>query len=115
MSHYRWGGPVILLLAGEANATFRLPTLQKGIVKRLAQATNGIGILLEHRYYGESQPMPDLSVESLRFLDTQQAMADTLYFAQHIKLPGLEWISINPKTTPWIVYGGSYAGAFAVS
>ena len=30
----------------------RLPFLDTGIVEILAKATNGIGIILEHRYYG---------------------------------------------------------------
>ena len=32
----------------------RLPYLQKGIVAQLAEATNGLGVVLEHRYYGDS-------------------------------------------------------------
>jgi hypothetical protein len=113
-SHYTPGGPVILLAAGEVDAAARLPILQKGIVSILSRATNGIGVVLEHRYYGKSFPAADLSIRNLRFLDTQQALADTAYFAQNVKFPGLENLELKPDQTPWIVYGGSYAGSFAV-
>jgi hypothetical protein len=80
---------------------------------QLIKETHGIGVILEHRYYGESMPKEDLSVDSLRFLDTQQALADYAYFAKHIQFPGLEWELLNSDWTSWIVYGGSYAGSFA--
>lgn len=50
--HYRPGGPVIVLDSGEEDATERLPYLDTGIVDILANATNGLGVVLEHRYYG---------------------------------------------------------------
>jgi hypothetical protein len=45
-------------------------------------------------------------------LTTDQALADTAYFAKNVKFEGLEDVDFNPETTPWIAYGGSYAGAF---
>jgi hypothetical protein len=60
-----------------------------GIIAQLTQATNGIGVILEHRYYGTSFPTPDISTENLRFLTTEQALADQAYFSKHIKFPGL--------------------------
>ncbi|TDZ47153.1 putative extracellular serine carboxypeptidase [Colletotrichum trifolii] len=110
---YKPGGPVIALAAGETSGQGRLPFLQKGIVAMLAEATNGVGVILEHRYYGRSVPVADFSTENLRFLTTDQALADTAYFAQNIVFPGkLANVSLTAPDTPWIVYGGSYAGAF---
>jgi hypothetical protein len=60
-----------------------------GIIAQLTQATNGIGVILEHRYYGTSFPTPNISTENLRFLTTEQALADQAYFSQHIKFPGM--------------------------
>jgi hypothetical protein len=74
-----------------------------------------LGVILEHRYYGTSFPVPDLSVENLRFLTTEQALADTAYLAENIEFEGLEEYDLTASETPWIVYGGSYAGAFVVS
>lgn len=78
----------------------------------MAEVTNGIGVVIEHRYYGESWPTQDLSTENLRFLTTAQALADEAYFAQNVIFPGLEHIDLTSKTTAYIGYGGSYAGAF---
>lgn len=111
-SFYRDGGPVIVLQSGETSAVGRLPYLQKGIVYQLAKATGGIGVILEHRYYGASFPTPDLSTENLRFLTTQQALADQAYFSKNIVFPGLETKNLTAPSTAHIAYGGSYAGAF---
>ncbi|KAK6435243.1 hypothetical protein LTR95_008573 [Oleoguttula sp. CCFEE 5521] len=112
-THYRRGGPVIVLQSGETSGVGRLPFLRKGILHQLAVATHGIGVVIEHRYYGTSMPTPDLSTKNLRFLTTAQALADEAYFAQHIKFPGLEcYGDLSSNTTAYIGYGGSYAGAF---
>ena len=105
---------MIVLEGGETGADTRLPYLQKGILQKLAEATNGVGVVLEHRYYGISFPTANLSTESLRFLTTEQALADTAYFAQNVQFEGLEQYGAN-LTAPnaaYIAYGGSYAGAF---
>lgn len=59
--YYKPGGPVIVLQSGETSGVGRLPFLQKGIVNILTKATNGIGVILEHRYYGTSVPTENLS------------------------------------------------------
>ena len=111
-SHYRKGGPVVVLQGGETSGADRLPFLQKGIVAQLAQATHGLGVILEHRYYGKSYPTSDFSTENLRFLTTDQAVADMAYFAKHVQFPGLEHLDLTSSKNPYIAYGGSYAGAF---
>ncbi|KAI1080795.1 peptidase S28 [Whalleya microplaca] len=109
---YKPGGPVIVLASGETSGTDRLPFLQKGIVYQLAKATGGVGVILEHRYYGSSIPVEDFSTANLRFLTTDQALADTAYFAKNVKFEGLEDVDLSPESTPWFAYGGSYAGSF---
>ena len=111
-TYYKPGGPVIVLQAAENDATFRFSWLQKGIIYQLASALNGIGVVLEHRYYGKSFPTPDLSTKNLRFLTTQQALADQAYFASHVVFPGLEHLDLTAPGTAWIGYGGSYGSAF---
>ena len=37
-----------------------------------AQLNGAVAIQLEHRFYGETQPLPDLSMESLQYLSSQQ-------------------------------------------
>jgi hypothetical protein len=87
--------------------------IQKGILRILAKATGGMSVVIEHRYYGYSFPTRYLTTKDLRFLTTEQAMADEAYFAQNIKFPGYEDVDLTSKSTPWISYGGSYAGAFS--
>ncbi|KAK3059322.1 hypothetical protein LTS18_011129, partial [Coniosporium uncinatum] len=111
-SNYEEGGPVIVLASGETSGTDRLPFLQKGVLQQLANVTKGIAVILEHRYYGTSFPVPNLSTDNLRFLTTEQAMADTAYFSQQVTFPGLENYNLTAPGTAWIHYGGSYAGAF---
>ena len=52
--HYkpRPGAPVIVIDGGETSGEDRLPFLDTGIADILARATGGIGVVLEHRYYG---------------------------------------------------------------
>ncbi|KAL9053998.1 MAG: hypothetical protein Q9162_004404 [Coniocarpon cinnabarinum] len=92
--------------------TFRLPILQKGIIYQLDKQYNGLGVVIEHRYFGRSQPTPDLSVENLRFLTTEQALEDVVNFAKNNVFPGHENDPLTSDKTPWIAYGGSYSGAF---
>jgi hypothetical protein len=87
-------------------------------VNILANATNAIGIILEHRYYGQSLPspsdLPDLSTSSLRFLTNEQAELDSINFISNLSLSHIGiHDSLSPSTRPWIYYGGSYAGARA--
>ncbi|KAH7305959.1 serine carboxypeptidase S28-domain-containing protein [Stachybotrys elegans] len=109
---YKPGGPVFVLSAGETNGENRFPFMEKGIIYEIAKATGGIGVILEHRYYGTSIPVPSFSTENLRFLTTEQALEDTAYFAKNVVFEGFEDVDWSPDVTPWIVYGGSYAGAF---
>lgn len=111
-TYYKPGGPVILIASGEVTSVLRLSYLEQGIGKILAEATGGLTVVLEHRYYGTSYPVPDLSTENMRFLSTEQALADTVYFARNIRYPGLEKYNLTSHETAYIPYGGSYAGTF---
>ncbi|GAA5844809.1 hypothetical protein JCM11251_002284 [Rhodosporidiobolus azoricus] len=108
---YKPGGPVILLDAGETDGANRIPFLEKGILRILGEATGGIGVVFEHRYYGESFPVKNLSTDSMRYLTTLQSLHDQVHFARNIVFPGLEHLNLTAPETPYLVYGGSYAGA----
>ncbi len=77
----------------------------------IMQATNGAGIVLEHRFFGKSNPYPDLSVKSLRVHTIQQSIDDLEYFAKNVKLPMPGGDKVTPDKAPWIMIGGSYPGA----
>ncbi|KAF8073998.1 serine carboxypeptidase S28-domain-containing protein [Lyophyllum atratum] len=107
------GGPVIVLDGGETSGEDRLPFLDTGIVDILTKATGGMGVVLEHRYYaGASIPVENFTTDSLRWLDNEQAAADSANFMANVKFDGIDEDLTSPNT-PWIYYGGSYAGARA--
>ncbi|KAH9112681.1 hypothetical protein LEN26_011447 [Aphanomyces euteiches] len=65
-------------------------------------------VALEHRYYGSSQPVPDWSKANLKYLSSEQALADITtfqdYFIKHKQLS---------TSSPWVAFGGSYSGSLA--
>ncbi|KAF9044514.1 hypothetical protein BDZ89DRAFT_1058999 [Hymenopellis radicata] len=86
-------------------------TPNNSIVSLVAQATTGASIVLEHRFFGQSNPYPDLSEQSLKYLTLQQNIDDMVYLAQNIVLPMEGGDSVGPDKAPWILFGGSYPGA----
>ncbi|CAK3848666.1 serine protease EDA2 [Lecanosticta acicola] len=111
-TYYKPGGPVYLYIGGETAAENRFANLETGIIKILMQATDGLGVILENRYYGDSYPFDTTTTDQLRFLSNEQTIADNAYFAQHATFPGVNSTrSLNSDATPWILYGGSLAGA----
>ncbi|KAI0737246.1 peptidase S28 [Daedaleopsis nitida] len=109
---YEPGGPVILSTPGEVDASDYTPYLtNKTLNGHVAQLLNGTTVLLEHRFFGNSNPHPDLSSQSLRVHTVQQAVEDLAYFAQHVQLPMPGSDQLAPGKAPWILMGGSYAGA----
>ncbi|GAK62376.1 peptidase S28 [Moesziomyces antarcticus] len=108
--------PIYILDSGEADATARIPFLDTGILDILSEATGGIGIVLEHRYYGTSLPnRTDLGpgdawgVDQLRWLTNKQALEDSADFIRHLDIPGTD----NAEKRKVIYYGGSYPGGRA--
>ncbi|RWA08733.1 hypothetical protein EKO27_g6366 [Xylaria grammica] len=91
-SYYKPGGPVYLYISGETSAT------------------NGVGVILENRYYGASYPFNTSTTDQLAFLNTAQTIADNSHFAQNAVFPGIGG-DLKAPGTPWILYGGSLAGA----
>ena len=60
--------------------------------------------VVEHRYYGESQPFADWSTENLVHLSSEQALADLAVFLN------AQGAGADKKT---MVIGGSYPGALS--
>ncbi|KAH9957380.1 serine carboxypeptidase S28-domain-containing protein [Lactifluus volemus] len=112
--HYRPhpGSPVIVIDGGETNGEDRLPFLDTGVGDILARATGGIAVVLEHRYYGKSVSVQNFSTDSLRWLNNEQALEDSANFMRNVKFENIDE-NLTARKTPWIYYGGSYAGARA--
>ncbi|KAI0368439.1 peptidase S28 [Pilatotrama ljubarskyi] len=111
--YYEPGGPIILMNPGEQDASGAVGYLDnQTITGYIADRFNGAVIVLEQRFFGESNPYPDLSVKSFRVHTLQQAIDDLEYFAKNVSLPmpGGDRLSA-PGKAPWILVGGSYSGA----
>lgn len=111
-TYYQPGGPIFLYISGETDVASRFENLQTGIIQILMNATGGLGIILENRYYGDSFPFNTSTSEELRFLTTEQTIADNAYFAQNVVLQNVtDGDNLTASNRPWILYGGSLAGA----
>ncbi|KAI0029923.1 serine carboxypeptidase S28-domain-containing protein [Vararia minispora EC-137] len=109
---YKEGGPIIVFTPGESNAEFYSAYLTNITINgQLAQQENGATIVIEHRFFGLSNPYPDLTVNSLRHLTIQLAVEDLAYFAKTVTLPMPGGDHAKPDQVPWISVGGSYSGA----
>ncbi|XP_018571430.1 putative serine protease K12H4.7 [Anoplophora glabripennis] len=98
---------VVFLQMGGENAINENYVLY-GSWTKSAKKYGALLIQLEHRFYGNSQPFSDLSTEHLRYLTSDQALADAANF---IKLINKEYELADD--VKWIVYGGSYSGSLA--
>lgn len=102
-------GPVYLFICGEYTCP-GIPAARKWIIL-LAQQTQGLILVLEHRYYGESMPYGNASLqfEKMKLLTVEQALKDLAYFIMTVEAKHLHGVDKNP----WITVGGSYPGAMA--
>lgn len=123
---YQEGGPVFWFDSGEANAQPRVPYFLKEVtgpsaIMTLARRFNGIALLVEHRYYGGPEegsypyPINDTTGELLdptgyKYLNTEQALEDAVYFANHFEGPAGVPGPLSPDVSPWVWLGGSYPG-----
>ncbi|KAF2434744.1 hypothetical protein EJ08DRAFT_428848 [Tothia fuscella] len=117
-SGYKPGGPVFIYDVGEANASSNAIHLQRlrnntSFFKQLVDQFNGIGIIWEHRFYGNSSPH-NISLSTpasqFEFLTTEQALADLPTFAWGFNRKNYPDIDLTPGGTPWVFVGGSYPG-----
>jgi Serine carboxypeptidase S28 len=123
---YRPGGPVFIFDAGEGSVLDEIDTLNEknSTYKQILQRFNGMGIIWEHRYYGQSTPntfKPFTNrkssnnnawppAEHYRYLTAEQALADIPAFAWNFSRKGFLNQDLTPASTPWVFIGGSYPG-----
>jgi hypothetical protein len=110
---YKPGSPVFIYDVGEAdastNALFRLQD-SSSFFRQMVEKYNGIGIVWEHRFYGNSSPTPvdiNTPAEDFRFLTTEQSLADVVRFAKQFSRKDQNY-TLTPDVTPWVFVGGSY-------
>lgn len=114
------GCPVFLYVGGEGPQGPPSPRL---LMWTLAEKHGALMLALEHRFYGESRPTPDMSDASLVYLTSAQALADLARFHEYISSysccepdrlssPPLK-LSASPRNSKWVTFGGSYPGNLA--
>nr|XP_031543867.1 thymus-specific serine protease [Vicugna pacos] len=99
-------GPVFLHLGGEGS--LGPGSVMRGHPATLAPVWGALVIGLEHRFYGLSIPAGGLDMAQLRFLSSRHALADVI--SARLTLSRLFNVS---SSSPWICFGGSYAGSLA--
>ncbi|XP_015349678.1 thymus-specific serine protease [Marmota marmota marmota] len=99
-------GPVFLHLGGEGS--LGPGSVMAGHPAALAPAFGALVISLEHRFYGLSVPPGGLGMAQLRYLSSRHALADVV--SARLALSRLFNVS---SISPWICFGGSYAGSLA--
>jgi len=117
---FKSGGPLFIFLGGEWEIS--AGRITGGHMYDMAREHNGLLAYTEHRYYGESKPLPwvlikknvslnnsyvffsDLSNENIQYLHVKQALADLAHFinTQKAEYEGL-------KDSKVIIVGGSYS------
>lgn len=115
---YKPGAPIFLYDVGEADgenyvdSRLRRNVTTTNMFRGLVDKYQGIGIVWEHRYYGNSTPgnVPitvDTKPEVFKWLNTEQSLKDIVVFAEKFSRPNISY-NLTPKKTPWIMIGGSY-------
>ncbi|GIQ86302.1 peptidase S28, partial [Kipferlia bialata] len=107
---YSPGGPVLFFLGGEGPES---PKTLSGsfYINTFAEELGALMIAIEHRYYGESMPVDDLSNDNMVYLSSAQALADCASFRAWF--PTAYSMYSTTEDAAWIALGGSYSGNLA--
>jgi hypothetical protein len=94
--------PVLFYIEGEAEA-------DPDDASDIADSAKTLGaaiVVLEHRYYGQSNPFPQKTLANMQYLTIHEALEDLATFET--------WAKTNlPLAGKWIAVGGSYAGTLS--
>lgn len=110
---YQPGGPIFVSTPGES------PVVNKYIddthFTSLAKQANGLLVTIEHRFFGASNPMPDLTGESLKYMTIENSLEDFASFLRQAKAnPSKLFPNMGiSKDAKAIFGGGSYSGNVA--
>ncbi|KAJ2891720.1 hypothetical protein IWW38_003504 [Coemansia aciculifera] len=110
--YYKPGGPIYIVTPGEGELSEMY--VNETHFVGLASETGGLLVAIEHRFFGSSNPLPDLSGASLEYLTLENTLAD---FAQFIRVakasPSTLFNFTVTANSTFVFVGGSYGGALA--
>ena len=100
---------VFLYVGGTDALTAPVGRYSADWVGMLAEQSNAIVLSLEHRFFGDSVPVPDLTTANLRLLDVDQALEDAEAF--------ISWYmqSIGPSHSQVIAFGSGHGAMLAAN
>ena len=104
-----WGGnnyPLFVFIGGEGEEKCTRLTSYMYMYD-LAREHRAMLIDVEHRFYGQSMPTPDDSTENLKYLTSDQALADLARIISHLK------VTYDTQSSKVVTIGGSYPGNLA--
>jgi len=104
LEFYQEGGPAFIMIGGEAEAS--AGWLKFGQWYKWAEQHGAALFQLEHRFYGQSQPTEDMSVENLAYLSSRQGLHDLAHFMAAMNTE-------HGITGNWVTFGGSYPGSLS--
>ncbi|KAJ2486425.1 hypothetical protein EV174_001133 [Coemansia sp. RSA 2320] len=110
--HYTSGGPVYLFNSGETPASASY--LWAGEPYTLAKATGGMLLIMEHRYYGVSYPVSDMSGINMVYLTVENSLEDMANFVRSAQSFVQQAVGVTiSQDSKWVAVGGSYAANLA--
>uniref|UniRef100_A0A915PJ41 Uncharacterized protein n=1 Tax=Setaria digitata TaxID=48799 RepID=A0A915PJ41_9BILA len=109
MEFYNDSGLAFLLVGGEGEIVQQWLGIPSSPVLIWAKKYGAVCFLLEHRFFGKSQPFKDVSVENFQYLSVNQALADLKNFIE-IMTKTFFWDVKKPR---FVLFGESYSGALA--
>ncbi|KAF2215786.1 hypothetical protein CERZMDRAFT_81896 [Cercospora zeae-maydis SCOH1-5] len=110
------GSPVVVFYGGSddasefdfwVNSDYAIPGL---IAERVGAAV----VLVEQRFLGSSLPYSELTTANLEYLTVDQTLLDLPYFAHNVELPFASKNATSPEVVPWVNFGCSADGAYAL-
>ncbi|KAJ1900039.1 hypothetical protein LPJ66_001728 [Kickxella alabastrina] len=109
---YKPGGPIYILTPGEA--AIGTYYTDKTYFTNLAEQTDGLVVAVEHRFYGQSNPMPDLSGPSLKYHTIENTLEDFAAFIRIAKSDPDNVFPVAVSPNSKVVFGGvSYAASIS--
>ncbi|XP_055641290.1 putative serine protease K12H4.7 [Toxorhynchites rutilus septentrionalis] len=104
--YYQPGGPIFIYVGG--NWPVSNFFIEHGHFHDLAARQHAWLFANEHRYYGQSIPTPNLSVQNLRFLTVEQSLVDLAEWINHLRRN-----VVRDDNARVVLLGTGYAGAIA--
>ena len=101
------GAPLFFSLGGEGPESAAAVSGRAGL-SWYAEQFSGLMVAAEHRFYGDSIPNNDVSLQNLQYLTTTQSLADYAALITNITTT-----LALPANTPVIAVGGSYSGVLS--